>query len=143
MADMSQDDLDSIFGGEEGSEPPPAEVSSEESVENLFGGGYDSWGFGTQNGSFGHNDTPSSYIWDLGDGNSSSLKNPVHPFTKQGNYLIGLIVRDQGGFYSEPITWNISVNDTTPPIPQISIDGVIMDGSLEVYTGQRIQFSAS
>lgn len=39
MADMSQDDLDSIFGGEEGSEPPPAEVSSEESVENLFGGG--------------------------------------------------------------------------------------------------------
>lgn len=41
MADMSQDDLDSIFGGEEGSEPPPAEVSSEESVENLFGGGDD------------------------------------------------------------------------------------------------------
>jgi flagellar motor switch protein FliN/FliY len=39
MADMSQDDLDSIFGGEEGAEPPPAEVSSEESVENLFGGG--------------------------------------------------------------------------------------------------------
>ena len=32
MADMSQDDLDSIFGGEEGAEPPPAEVSSEESV---------------------------------------------------------------------------------------------------------------
>ena len=108
----------------------------------LFGGGYDSWGFGTQNGSFGHNDTPSSYIWDLGDGNSSSLKNPVHPFTKQGSYLISLIVRDQGGFYSEPITWNISVNDTTPPIPEISIDGVIIDGSLEVYTGQRIQFSA-
>ena len=39
MADMSQDDLDSIFGGEEGAEPPPAEVSSEESAENLFGGG--------------------------------------------------------------------------------------------------------
>ena len=41
MADMSQDDLDSIFGGEEGSEPPPAEVSSEENAENLFGGGDD------------------------------------------------------------------------------------------------------
>jgi len=41
MADMSQDDLDSIFGGEEGAEPPPAEVSSEENVENLFGGGDD------------------------------------------------------------------------------------------------------
>ena len=35
MADMSQDDLDSIFGGEEGAEPPPAEVSSEESVEKC------------------------------------------------------------------------------------------------------------
>ena len=33
----------------------------------IFGGGYDSWGFGVQNGTFGHNETPNSYIWDLGD----------------------------------------------------------------------------
>jgi flagellar motor switch protein FliN/FliY len=41
MADMSQDDLDSIFGGEEGSEPPSAEVGPVENDEDLFGEGDD------------------------------------------------------------------------------------------------------
>ena len=108
----------------------------------FFGGGYDSWGFGLQNGSYGHNDSPEYYVWDLGDGNSSSLKNPVHPFTNQGEYVITLIVRDQGGYYSEPISWNVSVNDNSTPNPEISIDGLQIVGELAVYTGQRVQFSA-
>ena len=40
----------------------------------IFGGGFDPWGFGLSNGSFNQNGTPASYIWDLGDGNISSLK---------------------------------------------------------------------
>ena len=108
----------------------------------IFGGGYDSWGFGFQNGSFGHNETPQSYIWDLGDGNSSSLKNPVHYFTEEGDYLITLIVRDQGGFFSEVISWDITVNDTSEPIPVISVDGFAIQEELTVQTNQRVQFSA-
>ena len=108
----------------------------------IFGGGYDSWGFGFQNGSFGHNETPQSYIWDLGDGNSSSLKNPVHSFTEEGEYVITLLVRDHGGFFSETISWEIAVNDTSEPIPEISIDGLAIQEELTVQTNQRIQFSA-
>ena len=108
----------------------------------LFGGGYDSWGFGFQNGSFGHNETPQSYIWDMGDGNSSSLKNPVHYFTEEGDYPITLIVRDRGGFFSEAISWEISVNDTSEPIPVISVDGFAIQEELTVQTNQRVQFSS-
>ena len=108
----------------------------------IFGGGYDSWGFGLQNGSFGHNETPQSYIWDLGDGDSSSLKNPVHSFTEEGDFVISLLVRDQGGFFSESISWEISVNDTSDPIPEISVDGLTIQDGLTVQTNQRVQFSA-
>jgi len=108
----------------------------------IFGGGYDSWGFGFQNGSFGHNETPQSYIWDLGDGNSSSLKNPIHSFTEEGNYVITLLVMDQGGYFSESESWEISVNDTSEPIPEISVDGLAIQDELTVQTNQRVQFSA-
>ena len=108
----------------------------------IFGGGYDSWGFGVQNGSFGHNETPAAYIWDLGDGNSSNLKNPVHPYAQEGSYVITLIVQDQGGYYSESISWNISVNDNSTPVPEIAIDGLAIEGELIIQTGQRVQFSS-
>ena len=108
----------------------------------IFGGGYDSWGFGLQNGTFSHNETPTSYIWDLGDGNVSSLKNPIHSYTEEGEFFITLVVMDQGGYYSETQTWNISVNDFSTPVPVISIDGVVIAGELTIQTNQRIQFSA-
>lgn len=110
---------------------------------HMFGGGYDTWGFGLQNGSFNHNETPSSYIWDLGDGNGSSLKNPIHPYMEEGEYQVILVVMDQGGYYSEAQTWNISVNDSSAPVPEISIEGVAITGEITFQTNQRIQFSAS
>ncbi|MAI57403.1 MAG: hypothetical protein CML56_00185 [Rhodobacteraceae bacterium] len=108
----------------------------------IFGGGYDAWGFGIQNGTFGHNDTPNSYIWDLGDGNSSRLKNPVHSFSGEGLFFITLIISDQGGYFSESVSWNISVNDSSTPIPEISIDGLRIQDNLTIQTNQRIQFSS-
>ena len=108
----------------------------------IFGGGYDSWGFGLENGSFGHNETPQSYIWNLGDGNTSSLKNPVHSYSEEGDYVITLLVMDYGGFFSESKSWWISVNDTSEPVPEISVDGLAIVGELVVQTNQRIQFSA-
>ena len=41
---------------------------------NMFGSGYDEWGFGMENGSFSNNETPIAYFWDLGDNVSSTLK---------------------------------------------------------------------
>lgn len=107
----------------------------------IFGGGYDLWGFGLENNSFGHNETPESYIWDLGDGNTSSLKNPTHSYSEEGTYEISLLVRDQGGFFSESKSWIVSVNDSSQPIPEVSVDGFAIEGELVVQTNQRIQFS--
>ena len=108
----------------------------------MFGSGYDSWGFGQLNGTFSHNETPVGYIWELGDNNSSSLKNPVHPYLNPGEYEIILVVRDQGGYYSESQSWNITVNDSTEPVPEISVDGVVITDELILMTNQRVQFSA-
>tara|TARA_B100000029_G_scaffold119218_3_gene112362 strand:- start:5188 stop:8088 length:2901 start_codon:yes stop_codon:yes gene_type:complete len=109
---------------------------------DMFGSGYDSWGFGQLNGTFSHNDTPVGYVWDLGDNNSSSLKNPTHPYLNAGEYEVVLIVQDQGGYYSESQSWNITVSDISDPVPEISVDGVVISDELILLTDQRVQFSA-
>ena len=108
----------------------------------MFGSGYDSWGFGQLNGTFSHNETPVGYVWDLGDNNSSSLKNPTHPYLNAGEYEVVLVVRDQGGYYSESQSWNITVSDISDPVPEISVDGVVISDELILLTDQRVQFSA-
>ena len=108
----------------------------------IFGGGFDPWGFGLSNGSFNQNGTPASYIWDLGDGNISSLKNPIHSFIEEGEYAISLTVLDNGGFFSDTLTLNISVNDSSYPMPEISIGGVPIGDELTIETNQRVQFSS-
>ncbi len=108
----------------------------------LYGGGYDVWGFGLLNGSYSHNETPISYIWNLGDNTSSGLKNPVHTFTESGTYTISLTITDQGGFFSETQYWNVSVNDTTEPIPEITVDNVPIIDEIILKTNQRVTFSA-
>lgn len=38
-----------------------------------------------------------SWAWDFGDGTSSSLQNPTHTYTTNGNYDVELVVIDQNG----------------------------------------------
>lgn len=54
------------------------------------------------------NNTPVSYNWNFGDGNSSSLANPSHTFSSTGNYLTCLQIND--GSSSESICNPIKVN---------------------------------
>ena len=35
-----------------------------------------------------------SYLWDFGDGTTSTLKNPTHKYNKEGKYLVNLKVSD-------------------------------------------------
>lgn len=35
-----------------------------------------------------------SYLWNFGDGNTSTLENPVHTYTNSGNYNVTLTVTD-------------------------------------------------
>ncbi len=40
---------------------------------------------------------PTSYLWDFGDGNTSTLKNPNHTYVNKGNYSVSLNVKDSFG----------------------------------------------
>jgi len=50
--------------------------------------------FTDQSTSFG---TISVWSWDFGDGNTSTLQNPVHQYTSTGNYTVSLTVTDEYG----------------------------------------------
>ncbi len=51
---------------------------------------------------------PSSYYWDFGDGNNSTLSNPSHSYTKPGSYKVSLRVNNTYGFdtISQMVTAN-------------------------------------
>ena len=90
----------------------------------FFGSGLDNWGIGLQNETYSNSEAPSGYSWDFGDGSTSSLKNPYHAYSQNGNYTVTLVVIDQGGSSSEFVTWDIFVNDSTDPVPAISRQSV-------------------
>ena len=108
----------------------------------FFGSGLDNWGIGLQNETYSNSEAPSGYSWDFGDGSTSSLKNPYHAYSQNGNYTVTLVVIDQGGSNSELVTWDIFVNDSTDPVPAISIEGLAIEGGISLLTGQRVAFSS-
>lgn len=56
-----------------------------------------------------------TYLWDFGDGNTSTEANPTHTYTANGNFAVTLTVTDTTGKFS---VWNTSivVGNTAPEI---------------------------
>ncbi len=73
-------------------------------------------------------DTVVNFAWDFGDGNTDTVKNPVHYYTGPGNYKITLTQTTDSGctdletknitIYANPVSdfvfTNVCLNDTTP-----------------------------
>ncbi len=57
-----------------------------------------------------------SYHWDFGDGNVSSDPDPVHTYTRKGNFTVKLTVTDDGRKTGADST-TASIGGTTPPPP--------------------------
>jgi PKD repeat protein len=58
---------------------------------------------------------PITYLWDFGDGETSSVQNPSHKYTTAGTYSVNLTVTDQkGGSDFEYKSHYITVNEVTP-----------------------------
>jgi uncharacterized membrane protein len=57
---------------------------------------------------------PTSWIWDLGDGTNSTVRNPVYTYTNPGKYNVSLKVSNVHGNSSKSKTDYIVV---APPIP--------------------------
>jgi len=64
----------------------------------------------------------SSYSWDFGDGNVSSLASPAHTYTAEGNYDINLITSNTYGCEDSTST-TIIVN----PVPSSQFDAIQLD----------------
>ena len=57
---------------------------------------------------------PTSWLWDFGDGTTSTDQNPIHPYTMPGVYNVTLKVTNAGGSSSKRKTDYITVNAVTP-----------------------------
>ncbi len=56
--------------------------------------------------------TPTTWLWSFGDGNTSTLKNPVHSYTANGSYTVCLIASSSCG--ADTICQPVNTNCTAP-----------------------------
>lgn len=71
-------------------------------------------------------DIPQSWTWDFGDGNTSSVQNPVHTYVNSGIYNVTLTVSNTIG--SDSFVRNAFITVNRPPQPIVNGDTVICSG---------------
>ncbi len=64
-------------------------------------------------------DTVTSWLWDFGDGTTSSLKNPVHTYPTQGTYTVSLVITTSTGC-TDTLIVNNAVRVGTKPVPNFT-----------------------
>jgi YVTN family beta-propeller protein len=62
--------------------------------------------------------SPTSWKWSFGDGKTSTVKNPVHTYSKAGNYTVSLTVKNTAGTSTKTIKNYITVK--TAPIKPVA-----------------------
>ncbi len=72
------------------------------------------------------------YFWDFGDGNSSTLQNPVHTYTVAGNYIVKLLVQDP--FCLDSLSRPVTIYKK----PEAIID----PGPFETCSGESLEFAS-
>lgn len=110
----------------------------------FTGSGIDLWGLSDTVGEWPYEDEPVAYLWDFGDGNTSTLRSPLRGYRDEGGYIANLTVQDQGGTWSLSYPTLIGVADVLVPTIKVN-DGsgqeVVADEAIELFTNQRIEFS--
>ncbi len=87
-------------------------------------------------GSSDPQEQPLTYLWDFGDGTSSSLANPVKTYSSNGKYLAQLTVSDgQNSIPAIPLEINIG----TPPAVNIDLP----QSGFKYSAGDTVNYSAS
>jgi len=73
--------------------------------------------------------TVTSWLWDFGDGSTSTEQNPSHEFTSAGSYRVVLTVTGPGGSDSETKTGYISVYTTYGSILYVEQNGICLSNA--------------
>jgi len=71
------------------------------------------------------------WLWEFGDGNTSSLQNPQHDYSIPGTYTVSLTVTSEDGADTETRTDLISV-EALPPVAAFSVSTTTGDAPLTV-----------
>ena len=71
----------------------------------------------------GSTSTPTSWLWDFGDGDSTNatVQNPVHTFGSVGTYYVNLTATNDGGSDNENKAAYITVSDAPVPASKIGV----------------------
>ena len=83
--------------------------------------------------------SPTSWTWDFGDGNSSTLQNPTHTYSSAGTYNVSLTVSDGVSTDSETKTALITVGSTVNTQENITgCDNYSWNGTTYYISGNYI-----
>ncbi|NIN33615.1 MAG: PKD domain-containing protein, partial [Gammaproteobacteria bacterium] len=77
----------------------------------------------------------SSWLWDFGDGNTSTLQNPTHTYTAMGSYTVTLTATNQFGSDTETKVNYITVTAPVPPIADFTAS------STDINLGNSVTFT--
>jgi PKD repeat protein len=61
--------------------------------------------------------SPTTFYWDFGDGNSSTLQNPNHMYTSTGNFMVKLVVCTS--FSCDSVIKQVTINSLIGPNPPV------------------------
>nr|WP_319377584.1 PKD domain-containing protein [uncultured Methanoregula sp.] len=69
---------------------------------------------------------PTSWLWDFGDGSTSTVQNATHTYTAAGSYAVNLTVTNAAGTHSLRLTDFVTVTGATPtPTPTTTPSGTV------------------
>lgn len=74
---------------------------------------------------------PTSWLWDFGDGSTSTIRNPSHTYSQSGYYTVSLTSSNSFGFNQTTQTNYVHINK---PLNPNAIDGAICNGGAVTLT---------
>ncbi|MGI4020631.1 MAG: PKD domain-containing protein [Janthinobacterium lividum] len=78
--------------------------------------------------------TVSAWNWDFGDGQTSSLQNPSHLYTKTGDYTVSLNITSSGGCAA--VAANKTIHIGARPVAAFTFSSPACTGQAETFTDQ-------